>query len=158
MSLPEPSLGELIGRVFQISCRRARKSRWGDKTPRYVTDISRLHRVFPGAKFVHIIRDARDVCLSLRQAWRHTWHYSAEYWSQTVRAGVAQGQSIGMDFYLEVAYEDLVRQPEPMLRRICAFLGEDFEPKMLEFHRQAAVNIAPWEKDLHAKTVRPPQE
>ena len=158
MSLSEPTLGELIGRVFQISCRRAKKSRWGDKTPPYVKEISRLHRVFPGAKFVHIIRDARDVCLSQRRAWHHTWHHSAELWSQMVRAGIEQGRSIGRDSYLEVAYEDLVRHSGPTLRRICAFLDEEYEPRMLEFHRAAALNIAPWEKHLHAKTVRPPQE
>ena len=42
------------------------KTRYGDKTPMHATDIDVLSRVLPEARFIHIIRDGRDVAASLR--------------------------------------------------------------------------------------------
>ncbi len=57
--------------------------------------------------------------------------------------------------YLEVSYESLVTDPERNLRMICDFLGESYEPEMLNFYRTAAEETAPWEETLHTKTRKP---
>ena len=41
------------------------KPRYADKTPHYVSHLPRLAARFPEARFVHVVRDGRDVALSL---------------------------------------------------------------------------------------------
>ncbi len=159
-ALREPILSHLVDEVFQISCRRAGKPRWGDKTPGYTERIENLHRVFPRAKFVHIIRDARDVSSSLRPyGWHGTLlHQTAHHWHGIVSKGVRAGRTLGPDLYLEVAYEDLVQRTEDSLRRVCAFLGERYEAGMLNFYEHAEENIPGDDNKVHVKTSRSPRD
>lgn len=157
-SLPSPTLAELIDAVFRL--KSAPKPRWGDKTPGYVTELKRLHELFPGAKFVHIVRDGRDVCLSLRQTgWRGdtTWSI-ARYWNEYVGAGLQQGRALPAHLYLEVSYGDLVLKTEEALRMICGFLGEEFEPGMLRFYERARQETPGRAQPFHTKTLRPPRK
>jgi hypothetical protein len=157
-SLKSPTLADLIDGVFRLKA--AGKPRWGDKTPGYLTEMGRLHRVFPGAKFVHIVRDGRDVCLSLRRTgWEGdtTWSI-AQYWSKHVGTGFRQGRLLPQGHYLEVAYSDLVLKTEETLRRVCAFLGEGFEPDMLNFYKRAEQETPERERSYHSKTRRSPRQ
>ena len=151
-------LAAVVDRVFRIGTRQRGKQRWGDKTPIYVEEIDRLHRLFPRAKFLHLIRDGRDVGLSLRAlGWRgRTVLDVARYWSRSVEAALAAGRPLGPGLYCELRYEDLVLDTEETLRRACAFLGEAFDGRMLRFHESAPREIAAWERPIHAKLVRPP--
>lgn len=159
-SLNHPNLAKLIDAVYAYSAQRAGKRRWGDKTPIYVRHIDQIHRIFPSAKFIHIIRDGRDVCLSMsRLDWRHqsVWHL-ARYWSKEVESGIRAGRKLGSNRYYEVSYEDLVLDGEGVLRKICDFLDIDFDNAMLRFYERAPDNIASWAVDteLHQKTFRKP--
>ena len=66
---------------------REGKTRYGDKTPGYVKEMRRIQRVLPEARFVHIIRDGRDVSLShLRMNWGpETYAESARLWRNRIR-------------------------------------------------------------------------
>jgi hypothetical protein len=158
-ALREPTLGELIDAVYRLSSDRSGKPRWGDKTPEYVTELDRLHAVFPEAQFIHIIRDARDACLSLVVYQLHgkTFRPNAKYWRDYVSAGMASGRGLPQSLYLEITYEELVLNTEQTLERVCRFLAIPYDPRMLEFHKNAGKNIAPWGGELHYKTFRPPQ-
>ncbi len=159
LALAQPSLAEVIDAVYRRVNNPDGKPRWGDKTPIYIRDIRRLHAVFPAAKFVHVIRDGRDVCVSLRQVawWGRNILKRAYYWSTSVRRGRDAGAALGPDRYLEITYEALVLDAEGTLRRVCAFLDEAYDPCMAEYYRGAADEIAPGEQAIHAKTLRPPQ-
>lgn len=154
--LNRPTLNELVDSVFTLASMG--KERWGDKTPPYVREIPRLHALFPKAKFIHVIRDGRDVVLSLQQKrwFGKNRRKLIEYWSSAVLEGHKAGQLLPTDQYMEVHYEDLVLNAEETLVRAMDFLGEDYEPTMLDFYKNAERNIAPWEKDLHSKTMRRP--
>lgn len=158
LNLSEPNLSQVIDCVFRLSMSHTGKARWGDKTPTYLNYIDKIHTIFPNAKFVHILRDGRDVCISLRQkGWvgNMTWQI-AKYWSNTVKNGAILGRSMGHDFYREFQYEDIVKNPGDVLGEICNFIGETFDPCMLDFYKNAPKLIAPWEKSLHGKTMRAP--
>ena len=53
---------------------------WGDKTPQYTNQLVLLHKLWPEAKFIHIIRDVRDYCLSMQNAWHKNMMRSAQRW------------------------------------------------------------------------------
>ena len=119
----------------------------GEKTPDYVRRIPLLHRLFPRARFVHIIRDGRDVALSTLQ-WAHEqkgpgrfklWQNQplavcALWWAWQVDSGRRDGARIGTSQYLELHYEKLTAEPETQLRRISDFLNLPYASEMINFH------------------------
>jgi hypothetical protein len=115
---------------------------WGDKTPRYLRSVKLLKRIFPRAKFIHIIRDPRDYCLSLRKTWNKNIYRAAENWNTVMGKAMEYPAALGSD-YIEVSYEQLTLQPEQVLTKICDFLGIRFTQEMLtvkqshEFHGDA---------------------
>jgi len=155
-ALKRPSLGDLIDALFSLPSGGAK---WGDKTPGYATEIDRLHQVFPGAKFIHVIRDGRDVCTSLKRTGWHgesTWAI-AEYWRDTVEVACGAGRALSEGYYIEVAYEELVLNTESTLRSVSDFLEIPFDPGMLSFHETAASNIPDRAEGHLSKTKRPPR-
>jgi Sulfotransferase family len=119
----------------------------GDKSPGYVRSIPVLHHLFPSAKYVHLIRDGRDVCLSAL-SWKKadrvfreldTWPHepvttAALWWERSVRLGREAGRALPAGLYHEVRYEALVADPGRECRNLCAFLGIEFDAAMLRFH------------------------
>src|SRR2546430_1135755 len=62
--LERPSFADVVGAAFEANADVYGKTRWGDKTPIYVRSIPLLARLWPEARFAHLIRDGRDVALS----------------------------------------------------------------------------------------------
>jgi len=155
-ALPSPYLRDVIDRVYRVA---SAKPRWGDKTPEYLSEMTRLADVFPTAQFIHVIRDCRDVCISLRQVGWHGRNVTkrAAHWRDTVADGRAQGQRLGPGRYLEVRYEDLVLNTRDALTRVTDFLGESFEEGMLNFHVAAGEIVGPRGAVIQTKVVRAPR-
>jgi hypothetical protein len=153
------NLSKLVEAVFKLDLERSNKSRWGDKTPGYVREIGRIHSMFPQACFIHIIRDARDVCISLKNVGWHgtTLGDMAQYWSNAVSSGIRAGRLLGDDLYLEVAYEELVRNTESSLKKICRFLKIPFDENMLLWHELTASKTADRPMRFQTKLNRPPR-
>lgn len=157
----DPSFADAIGAVYRSYADARGKSRYGDKTPSYMQDLDLLDRVFPGAQYVHILRDGRDAALSflaMRRRPRFNWARPrrlggfACQWDFEVRSARRFGSTAARGRYLELRYEDLVAEPEARLRDVCAFLGEVFEPQMLEYHR--SVDVGPLQD--HPRLAEPP--
>ena len=148
------------------------KSRWGDKTPVYGQFVPEVLGVLPEAHFVHIVRDGRDVALSLRSTWFSPGRDATElgrHWMGQVRT--TRHQAAGLAGYTEVRYEDLVADPEAVLRRVCAAIELDYDPAMLDYHRGALTRLGEMRERVlpdgvtvsrerrlanHAETSRPP--
>lgn len=107
---------------------------WGDKSPSYVDDIHLIHRLYPDACVIHLVRDVRDYCSSIRRAWGKNVLRAAQAWHEGVDAARQQG-AVLTDRYIELRYEDLLADPEGQLRRICSRIGIDFQPAMLQLER-----------------------
>ena len=125
---------DVVSAVFGAYAAEHGKSRWGDKTPGYVHSIALVRRLFPDAKFIHVIRDGREVAVSVAERvwWPGSPISAAFWWRRYVRAGRRGGAMLGAD-YLEVRLDALIADPEAELTKVCAFLGEDFDPAMLEY-------------------------
>lgn len=133
------STPEAIRAVFDLYAQRQDKPNYGDKTPGYVRYIPLIAGAFPEARFVHIIRDGRDVALSLLQMeWApDTIVETARFWKVRVDAGRAAGAELGAGRYAELRYEDFLEDPEGETKRISSFLGLEFQESMLDYSSNA---------------------
>jgi sulfotransferase family protein len=135
--------GEAIGAVFAAYAAGHGKERWGDKTPLYMQHLGLLERLFPDARYVHLIRDGRDAALSflsvprglMTEGWGHPRDVRgfACQWASEIRAARSLGSRLRPDRYLELRYERLVAEPEAIVRRACAFAGLEFDAAMLDY-------------------------
>ena len=98
---------------------------WGDKSPAYVRCIPMLLRHFPHAKVIHLVRDVRDYCVSIRKAWNKDIRRAAARWEQDVH-GAHEACAAHPEQCLEVRFEDLLKDPREQMRRICDFLGLNY--------------------------------
>ena len=156
-----PSFADVVAAPFRVYARMHHKPRWGDKTPIYVLSIPELAGLFPDGKFVHLIRDGRDVALSYLSfptfdggIWHAAWR-----WRDWVSAGVRSGQDLGPERYVQLTYEQLVTDTESEVRRLSAFLDLDFDARMLRYYEHAdrRLEAVPAMVPFHAKTALPPQ-
>jgi len=110
----------------------------GDKFPPYSLEVDLLERLHPGARYIHIIRDGRDVASSMqvahrvRKAWRRgadppRFSLSVATWVRFVQAARKAGRALGQR-YLEVRYEDIVGQEAAFVAQVGAFLGLSEQP------------------------------
>lgn len=117
--------------IYSAAARKENASRWGEKMPRYISNIDWLASSFPNCHIVHIIRDPRDVAASIcRAGWRSNLNDAASYWRERVSTGREQGQSIQEGRYHEVHYEALVQSTEEVLRYLTEKLGIRFNSSM----------------------------
>jgi hypothetical protein len=138
------SFADLVTRLYDLYGERHGKRLVGDKTPGYVRYLEMLHGLWPEVRFVHIVRDGRDVCLSVLDWRKDATGFStfaadpvtttAVWWEWYVRLGLEGGSALGPGLYHELRYESLVAAPEPECVRLCAFLGIPFDDAMLRFH------------------------
>jgi sulfotransferase family protein len=138
------SYAEVITAPHRAYARLNGKTRWGDKTPRYVEHIPFLGPLLVDARFIHLIRDGRNVALSYADVpfGPKTMAAAARLWAARVSAGIRGGRPLG-ERYLEVRYEDLVEDAEGETKSICSFLGLEFDPGMLDYTERARAAVLP---------------
>lgn len=136
---PPANYAEAVRMLFALYARRNGKRRYGDKTPSYVLDIPLLAELFPESRFIHVIRDGRDVSLSMLDVdfGPRSVGAAAQLWKAHVTAGRDSGRRLGADRYREVRYEDLLDEPETVVQSICAFIDLPFDPEMLRYFERA---------------------
>ena len=138
------SYADVITAPHRAYARLNGKTRWGDKTPRYVEHIPFLGALLIDARFIHLIRDGRNVALSYADVpfGPRTVTAAARLWAARVSAGISGGRPLG-ERYLEVRYEDLVEDAEGETKLICGFLGLEFDPGMLDYTERARAAVLP---------------
>ncbi len=133
---------------------------FGDKYPPYAGQIPLLARVWPQARFIHIVRDGRGVASSWLTAWARdrAWRRAlmppsldeiAASWARSVDLADEAGEKLGPDRYLAFRYEDLLSAPRETGARLLAILGEAPTPAFTEALAQVEVR-GDWQKDLSA--------
>jgi hypothetical protein len=125
-----------VAAPFEAYAAKHGKPGWADKTPHYVHHVDQLLRVWPAARFVVLVRDGRDVALSLKRmpfGPNNAWA-AAQWWARGVRAGMA-AQRQHPENVMTVRYEELATHPSEHVPRICEFLGLRHVPEMLELEK-----------------------
>lgn len=139
----ERSYAALFDVMMKDFAERHGKLRWSDKTPGQ--PAGRVLQLFPEAQIVHIVRDPRDVIASsLRTPWTTLDAAElAESWRSFTLNNAQIGRSVGSSAFHQIRYEDLTRDPEGVLRGICEFLGESYDPKAISDPSRRRHTIAP---------------
>jgi hypothetical protein len=121
-----------VSAPFVAYAKREGKTRWGDKTPAYIGHIDLLAAVWPEAHFVVLVRDGRDVALSVMKVPfgpNNVWA-AARSWAAAIRHGREAARRFP-GRVLTLRYEDLVARPAEEVPKVCAFLGLEYNPDML---------------------------
>jgi hypothetical protein len=125
--------GDFLRIVMEGMARRQGVHRWADNTPFHVLFMADIKKTIPNALFVHMIRDGRDVAVSLnRMKWPYCFPWdlknrlavSGLYWKWLVSEGRGFGRKLGSD-YLEVRYESLVGRPREIIATLSEFIGDE---------------------------------
>jgi hypothetical protein len=148
MSAP-PTIGSAFGVVFREFARLHGKARWGDKRPAYYQEVDVLLRLFPDAQIVHVMRDGRACVASLKGMpwWKLDSVGSMAAWSFSEYCMRRNQRRLPADVFYALRYESLVADPEAELRKLCAFLDEEFDESMLD--PQRVIGVVPERKVWH---------
>jgi hypothetical protein len=148
-SLSVIDAGSAVRAFYTAYAEHAGKPRWGDKTPGYTLHIRRIERAVPEARFVHIIRDGRDVALSRMKSLALrpvSVQRAARRWRRRLTRARKQGARV--EHYREVRYESLVTDPEPTLRKLCDFLELEWDGRMLRYHEDAQERLSELDREI----------
>jgi len=153
-------LRTFISELFAEHCRIDNKPNWANKTPAYVHHLPLLEQLFPGMRFLHCVRDGRDVATSvMTRPWGpKTVADAAQWWAEKVRDGVTFCDQHPHQGYT-VRFEELIEQPARSLARLLDWLGEDpAVDQMLACYRDATVRldsgrIGEWQRTISSSDV-----
>jgi hypothetical protein len=119
-----------------------------DKLPGNFLYAGAIHALFPRARFIHMQRHPLDTCLSVyfqnffnSTPFAHDLEELGHYYEQYLRLMAHWRQVLPAGTLLEVPYEGLVEDAEGWTRRMLEFIGLEFDPRCLEFHRTERVVI-----------------
>jgi len=132
----EQSYAGVFAAMFERYAGYVDKPRWGEKTPGNVFYVAQILEDFPNAQFVYIYRDCRDASAEfIDSQFGPTNAYSAAVmWRDGQQAVKPFRDRLGAQQWFNIRYEDFVRSPVESLKNMCAFLGEDYDHSLMEFH------------------------
>jgi len=141
------SAGDFLRILMETIARKQGVERWAECTPLHLLYLPLIKKLIPEALIIHIIRDGRDVTVSLdRIAWikplpwdkKRKLLVPAIFWRWIVSKGRKYGRAMGGD-YLEVHYEDLVEKPRETLAHIGAFIDHDLDYDRIQRNAQGSM-------------------
>jgi Sulfotransferase family len=127
--------GDFLRILMETIARKQGVKRWAETTPQHLLYLPLIKKLIPDALIVHIIRDGRDVAVSLKKiGWIRPFPWdrrgsllaSGLFWKWMVLKGRNHGRKMGPD-YMEVRYEELVEKPRETLAEISKFIDEDLD-------------------------------
>lgn len=158
--LDKPCLRDIIDLIYNHYLEKEGKRIWGDKTPPYIRYVPQLSALYPEAKFIHLIRDGRDVTRSfMSRNWIGPWLHNKTYeWKKSIQCHMQYSKDAALHSrILVVKYEELVLETEKTTRGICRFLGIEFEQNMLDWAAEVEKKVPSREIHIHEKLFRKPE-
>lgn len=148
------TIKEIMEIMYSSYATHEGKSSWGDKSL-FFGAMDLLYEMFPQARFIHIVRDGRDVFHSWRKMDPKKSHPTvmALDWKFKIHFIEKSMKNIPSSSMMVVRYEDLLDNPEETLKDICKFLNIEFEKEMLKFHKSSNKYIGKHHSDLIFKEI-----
>jgi hypothetical protein len=158
--LPLADYGAIVARFHATYAQSKGKSLWANVDIATFENMDLVNTWFADARFLHIIRDGRDVALS-----HQTMPYGAGNIAECARAWVSRtttnekmGRILGPSRYMTIRFEDLVLDTRATLQRVCGFIGVPFDERMLRYGEMVAEKIPENRRWLWPAISRPPQQ
>lgn len=130
-----PSLKQhLTAMIWNRNSIARQKHRWIEKTPLHVRMIDKIFARYPEARVLFVVRDGRDVAVSMRKRFGD-FSKGVRRWVDDNRQGL---NWLDDPRVMKLSYEELVKQYAETMPRICHFIGEDFEPGLIDYHETPA--------------------
>jgi hypothetical protein len=151
----EPTYTGVLYAVFQLVADKRKYSRLGYTDPIDSYHLPLLARLLPTARFIHIIRDGRDVALSLQNfLWGPTNLYAgARYWARIVSTARKDGASLG-NRYFELRVEDLTSHTHKTATELGEFINRGDHPEQVAHlvelisHNNRSARVQVWKGSL----------
>lgn len=151
-------MADVFSRALQAHGAERNALHLGDKDPMNVAYLQHIHKVYPNAYILHIIRDPRDVVLSrIKSDWGKGmpfFMHVAEYHFH-IHKVLGEGNTLFGNRFLQVHYEDLIDQPEAELKRLCEGMELAYSPEMLNFHQKSEGLVAENERAWKGNIFKP---
>ncbi|WP_175634170.1 sulfotransferase family protein [Pedobacter ghigonis] len=133
----EQSLFEINRLVYESVARSKNAKYWCCKSMANVHYASELEKYSPKLKYIYLYRDGRDVALSFKKAIvgeKHIYHL-AQQWFKDQTACIELSKQIEPARFFALDYEELIANPEEVIKKLCRFLEIEYFESMLDFHR-----------------------
>jgi len=123
--------------------------------------FDRIPFLFPNAKYIHLIRDPRDVARSsIGMGWAGNVFYGVDHWLQTEESWkVLQGKVLPEQFFA-IRFEDLILNPDSVLKDLCSFIGVPYSEKMFDYADKSTYSkpdpslVRQWETKLSIREIQ----
>lgn len=155
------TLPNIINQIYELYKEEnfPKATKWGDKTPLNVFNLPIIHNIFgKNAKYINLVRDGRDVVASMLRIKSEGYNVekACDRWIKSIVLAKEFGEK-HRENYIEVRYEDLVCHTEREVKRICNFIGVQFNEDMINFQKDINKNIDKTTLDLnHHKNLQKP--
>jgi len=152
------SYPELINDFLVQHRDRSQKSIVGATVHRH---FDRLLRIWPNARFIHLLRDGRDVARStIGMGWAGNVWAGVERWIEAEELWSTLQEAVPAERRVDVTYESLISNPPQELTRICEFIGVNYSPSMMNYIQQTTYDtpdpkyIAQWRRKLSEREIQ----
>jgi hypothetical protein len=127
----------LTAKIWNRNTIAQRKHRWAEKSPVHVRMIDKIFAMYPEARVVFIVRDGRDVAVSIRKRFGDI-ETGLNRWVDDNRHGLNWSDDPRV---ITVRYEDLVKRYDETMPGICKFIGEAFEEGLIDYHETPVYDL-----------------
>lgn len=132
----EKSLIAVYGAIMDLYAEAHNASAWMCKSMQNIQWSDEINRYFDKPKYIYLYRDPRDVTLSFTKAVIGEKHpyFIAKQWNELQKLCITQLSDHGKETIFPISYENLLADPETVVKELCQFLEIKFSNKMLDFH------------------------
>lgn len=153
----ENSLVALYGAAYDICKESWNAKSWCCKSLENIEYVEEIERYFDNPRYIYLYRDGRDVALSFKKAVvgeKHMFNI-AKNWAKTQSIALSLRDKFDASRFFSISYEELTNKPEYSAKRLCRFLGVDYDQAMLDFHRSDEASRSAKSSSLWSTLTQP---
>jgi hypothetical protein len=149
---------DIVNYICLKASNKAGNTLWGDKTPHYIGDMEIILELFPNAKYIYIVRDGRDVALSLlKKVWGpNNIYYCARHWRDLNNKDLTLMKLEQGNQLFRIRYEELIDKPKSISQKLYQFLRLDIETTRTEAITSSTIkgNYGKWQQSLTEHQIK----
>ncbi len=158
-SNPDNNKKQIFNILIETLLEKKAKKFFCEKTPQHLQNVEKIIELYPKAKIIHLIRDGRDTVNSLiKMPWRPAGLLNnSRFWQGYIKLGKKLEAKLGKDSFVTIKYEDLLKEPETTIKKLCDFLSVTYTESMIR--RDSAENkdsdniFSDWESSWKHKSL-----